>query len=125
MNDEMQWEDINTYPQTSRPSSRNCHSAILYNNYMIIFGGKEGDGKRKFVNDLHVLDLDTLNWVPGINFANEPPEPRMGHSADLYKNKYVIIYGGWNGIRVLDDVYLLEIGDHSVHSKREEKAKGI
>jgi len=28
----------------------------------IIFGGKEGEGKKKFVNDVHVLNLEKFHW---------------------------------------------------------------
>lgn len=30
---------------------------------MIIFGGKEGEGKKKFCNDIHILDLKRLKYL--------------------------------------------------------------
>lgn len=29
---------------------------------MIIFGGKEGEGRKKFCNDIHILDLKRLMY---------------------------------------------------------------
>ena len=69
------------------PSRRNCHTATLFGHYLVIFGGREGDGRRKMVNDIHILDvspqykaqLEKLQWtIPQIEGKTQP---RMGHSA--------------------------------------------
>ena len=31
----------------------------------------------------------------------------MGHSADMYEDNKMVVYGGWNGTRVLNDVPVL------------------
>ena len=76
---------------------------------MIVFGGKEGEGKKKFVNDIHILDLETSFWHSNLKITGTAPEPRMGHSAQLYDNDKVVIYGGWNGVQVLGDLFFLNI----------------
>lgn len=76
---------------------------------MIIFGGKEGEGKKKFVNDLHVLDLELLCWLPNLKVVGTPPEPRMGHSSQLFYREKIAVYGGWNGFQVLGDIHYLNI----------------
>ena len=30
---------------------------------MIVFGGKEGEGRKKFCNDVHVLDLENYMYL--------------------------------------------------------------
>ena len=35
-------------------------------------------------------------------------QPRMGHSAQLYDGK-IVIFGGWNGFKVLDDVVFIDL----------------
>ena len=107
--EEMAWSEVKTSNTSETPSSRNCHSAVKFNNYMIIFGGKEGEGKRRFVNDIHVLDFELMMWLEDVNIQGAPPESRMGHSASIYNEENVIIFGGWNGQRVLEDTFKLII----------------
>lgn len=76
---------------------------------MLVFGGKEGEGKKKFVNDLHVFDLELFCWLPNVKILGNPPEARMGHSAQLFYREKVAVYGGWNGFQVLGDVHFLSI----------------
>lgn len=38
------------------------------------------------------------------------PLPRMGHTAQLYDGK-IIIYGGWNGFKVLNDTVFLDLSN--------------
>ena len=78
---------------------------------MIVFGGKEGDGRKKFLNDIHILDLESACWLTQFKVLGNYPEPRMGHSAQLYMNNKIVIYGGWNGTQVLEDVSFLKINN--------------
>ncbi len=78
---------------------------------MIIFGGKEGDGKRRYVNDIHILDLDEMTWCTPAKVGGNLPEPRMGHTACLFDENKMIVYGGWNGGKVLDDTWILQIAE--------------
>jgi len=103
---EWQWERV--VARGRQPSCRNCHTATLFQNYMVIFGGKEGEGRKRLVNDLHILDLDTTEWLPSFDTPNPAPDPRMGHSALLVGSR-ILIYGGWNGTRVLFDCYQLDL----------------
>lgn len=36
------------------------HSATLFGSKIIMFGGE--DSSRRLINDIHVLDLETLTW---------------------------------------------------------------
>lgn len=105
----LHWEELKPNNLAWAPSNRNCHSAIVYSKYMIIFGGKEGDGKRRYVNDIHILDLDALSWCCPAKINGNLPEPRMGHTACLFDENKMIVYGGWNGGKVLDDTWILHI----------------
>lgn len=75
---------------------------------MVIFGGKEGDGRKKFTNDVHILDLEKCLWLKNLKMEGSTPVERMGHSACLFADQFIVIYAGWNGTRVLDDVYYLK-----------------
>jgi len=62
------------------PSSRNCHSSTNFGKYLIIFGGREGDGRKKILNDIFILDTEKDEWIlPEI--IGDTPLPRMGHTA--------------------------------------------
>jgi len=89
------------------PTSRNCHSATTYGKYLIIFGGREGDGSKKILNDVFILDTEKEKWIQP-EIIGDPPNPRMGHTAQLY-NTTIIIHGGWDGFKVLDDLVFIEL----------------
>lgn len=96
-------EDVEGLP----PTSRNCHSATSYGKNLIIFGGREGDGSKKILNDVFILDTTEEKWIEP-EIIGETPNPRMGHTAQLYNNT-IIIHGGWDGFKVLDDLVFIEL----------------
>ncbi|RMZ81774.1 hypothetical protein DV738_g1969, partial [Chaetothyriales sp. CBS 135597] len=58
------------------------------------------------------LDLKTLNWTLVDNYG-EIPGVRMGHSASLYGDDKLIVYGGENEHReYLSDVVILDLKTH-------------
>ncbi len=48
-----------------------------------------------------------MEWIQP-EVIGEQPLPRMGHTAQLYNSK-IVIHGGWNGFKVLDDVVFIEL----------------
>jgi N-acetylneuraminic acid mutarotase len=74
---------------------------------LIIFGGREGDGSKKILNDVFILDTVEEKWIQP-EIIGEQPNPRMGHTAQLY-NSSIIIHGGWDGFKVLDDLVFIEL----------------
>ena len=96
-------DDIEGLP----PTSRNCHTATTYGKYLVIFGGREGDGSKKILNDVFILDTEKEKWIQP-EIIGEQANPRMGHTAQLYENT-IIIHGGWNGFKVLDDLVFIEL----------------
>ena len=58
-----EWEHIKATTASQLPTCRNCHTATTFKHYMIIFGGKGGEGRKKFCNDIHVLDLKRLKYL--------------------------------------------------------------
>ena len=82
-----------SYHNSEHPSKRWGHSAILYNNNMIIFGGRHS---QRSLSNLYSLDFSTYTWTK-IEPINNPPLARDSHSAVLYDNSNMIIFGG-NGL---------------------------
>ena len=50
--------------------------------------------------------LEKLQW--SVPIIEGKTQPRMGHSAQLYDGK-IVIFGGWNGFKVLDDVVFIDL----------------
>ena len=85
------------------PSERDCHSAVLYKHYMVIFGG--GDGFN-WLNDMYMFDIKNEAWKR-IEPKGQVPSGRAGHSANVYKDK-MYVFGGWNGRRTLNCLYCFD-----------------
>ena len=75
------------------PPPRAGHSAILYHDQMIVFGGKDEDNNK--LNDIWAFDFPTSKWseiqLSETNYIK--PTIRSGHSACLY-NDIMIVFGG-------------------------------
>ncbi|MBW4673753.1 MAG: hypothetical protein KME52_06940 [Desmonostoc geniculatum HA4340-LM1] len=78
--------------QGKPPQSRYGHSAILYQNYMIIFGGEHND-TFETLNDIHLLDLESWTWIQPQIFG-EIPAKRSFHTAVLAEDK-MLVWGGY------------------------------
>uniref|UniRef100_A0ACD5XN46 Uncharacterized protein n=1 Tax=Avena sativa TaxID=4498 RepID=A0ACD5XN46_AVESA len=64
------WSTLRTYGRS--PSSRGGQSVTRVGDTLVVFGG-EGDG-RSLLNDLHVLDLETMTWDE-FESTGTPPSP--------------------------------------------------
>lgn len=77
--------------------------ATLPSQRLLIFGGGDDDG---LMNDLHLLEVDTLSWSP-VFTAGNTPSPRSRHTATLVKSTLWVIGGLGEGQTVFNDVYTL------------------
>lgn len=98
----------NTFVTTSQgPGPRDSHSAVLVGHRMIVFGGTNGSKK---VNDLHVLDLGTKEWIRP-ECKGTPPSPRESHTATLVGDDKMVIFGGSGEgeANYLNDLHVLDL----------------
>lgn len=73
------------------PDRRYCHTAIVYNDSMFIFGGYNG---RTQFSDLHEFKFSSSKWHEIITPTDgNKPSGRFNHSANVYAQK-MIIFGG-------------------------------
>ncbi|KAK4768371.1 hypothetical protein SAY87_003512 [Trapa incisa] len=98
------WSILKTYGKP--PVSRGCHSVTLIGNTLVIFGGQ--DARRSLLNDLHILDLETMTWDEFDSVGN-PPSPRSGHSAAVHAERYLLIFGGSSHATFFNDLHVLDI----------------
>ncbi|CAD6570059.1 MAG: hypothetical protein CYPHOPRED_003727 [Cyphobasidiales sp. Tagirdzhanova-0007] len=87
-------------PSTPPPTSTHGH--------ILVFGG--GDGPSYF-NDTYLLDLARHEWSkPAV--SGHVPSPRRAHTAVWYEaKKWVVLFGGGNGSRALNDTLVLDCAD--------------
>lgn len=90
----MKWTEI---AAKNPPSARSGHSAFVWKNYMIIFGGFfEALRETKWYNDICVFNLQTEQWmdVPQSRLAVKP-EPRSACNIALFGTDKIIVQGGF------------------------------
>ena len=77
-------------------TERYHHSCILWNNKLIIFGGKTS--KNKPLNSIMLYDIES-NTISNAPTTGKVPSPRWGQIAVLAgkENDSMFIYGGWGG----------------------------
>ncbi|CAK7340669.1 unnamed protein product [Dovyalis caffra] len=73
------WSTLKTYGKA--PVSRGGQSVTRVGTSLVIFGGQ--DAKRSLLNDLHILDLETMTWDE-IDAIGVPPSPRSDHAAAVH-----------------------------------------
>lgn len=72
---------------------------------LLVLGG--GDGEN-FLNDVHILDIETMTWKT-LYTAGNSPSPRSRHTATLVNNLLYVIGGGGDNSAVFNDVYTLDL----------------
>ena len=77
---------------------------------MVIFGGI--DDKQQRLNDTWFFDFTSREWKKVLPKINDfyLPRPRSGHSACLFDDEILIVFGGMNAVtKELDDVVALDL----------------
>lgn len=100
----MEWSHVAIDP----PLTRLAHSATLVGMYLFVICGHDGSD---YSGQVLMLKLDTLRWeTRGI--YGKGPVPRGYHACVLHDGR-LWVHGGYNGQRVFDDLYTLELSSYS------------
>lgn len=91
-----------------KPEPRSAHSAVVYRNNMLIFGGRNSQGN--CCDDIQTYNFRTCHWR---QYNVSPTFGRARNSCVLY-NGFVILFGGWNGKRKLNDLLWFHIDSETV-----------
>ena len=90
-------------PPAPRISTSLTFSEELY--FCVVFGGK--DEYENIYKDIFLISLDSFKWVE-VHVFNQLPRDTCEHSASLYNNTKVIIFGGINNLKYLgSDIYMI------------------
>lgn len=98
------WSTMKTYGKG--PVSRGGQSVTLVGSNLVIFGGQ--DGNRTLLNDLHILDLETMTWDE-IDTLGVSPSPRSDHAAAVHAERYLLIFGGGTHATCFNDLHVLDL----------------
>ncbi|KAK6143923.1 hypothetical protein DH2020_024271 [Rehmannia glutinosa] len=86
--------------------SRGGQSVTLVGMTLVIFGGQ--DAKRSLLNDLHILDLESMTWDE-MDTVGVPPSPRSDHAAAVHADRYLLIFGGGSHATCFNDLHVLDL----------------
>ncbi|XP_071701077.1 acyl-CoA-binding domain-containing protein 4-like [Rutidosis leptorrhynchoides] len=98
------WSTMKTYGKP--PVSRGGQSVTLVGSTLVIFGGQ--DRNRTLLNDLHILDLETMTWDE-IDTIGVSPSPRSDHAAAVHAERYLLIFGGGTHATCFNDLHVLDL----------------
>ncbi|KAJ6809830.1 acyl-CoA-binding domain-containing protein 4-like [Iris pallida] len=98
------WSNLRTYGKP--PISRGGQSVTLVGTTLVMFGGQ--DAKRTLLNDLHILDLETMTWDE-FDAIGTPPSPRSDHAAACHAERYLLIFGGGSHATCFNDLHVLDL----------------
>lgn len=101
---DMTWKKLDR-TEGDIPTPRGGHSAVAYNNELIIFGGFDG---KKHYNDIHALDIERGVWRK-VAVNGSPPTGRSGHASTLVADKHLMVVGGCQNTVFLNDVHVLQL----------------
>ncbi|KAM7526845.1 hypothetical protein LguiA_016747 [Lonicera macranthoides] len=88
------------------PVARGGQSVSLVGSRLVMFGGEDRHGST--LNDVHVLDLDTMTWTV-VETTQAPPAPRFDHAAAVHAERYLLIFGGCSHSIFFNDLHLLDL----------------
>jgi len=95
------WAKIQNFDLTNRCA----HTATIFSHYIVIFGGFDGI---RVLNDVIIFDLDTFAWKRA-QISGNSPRPRYGHSACLYQENKLVIFGGHDGVNTLNNTQIITL----------------
>ncbi|MCO5567066.1 hypothetical protein L7F22_020751 [Adiantum nelumboides] len=88
------------------PIARGGQSVTLVGSNLVMFGGE--DSKRRLLNDLNILDLETMTW-DDVQAVGTPPSPRSDHTATVQAGRYLLVFGGGSHSTCFNDLHVLDL----------------
>ncbi|KAF0698360.1 Aste57867_11010 [Aphanomyces stellatus] len=101
--DALRWEQPETTGSSPGPCNMHTADYVAHIGGIVVFRG--GDGK-EYLNDLHLLDVDTHHWTTPTT-TGTPPMRRANHSSAVL-HTHLYLFGGWNGTNRLNDLHILD-----------------
>eukprot|EP00736_Rhodelphis_marinus_P009737 Rmarinus@m.12771 len=90
--------------QGESPCKRSGHTAVLWGDLIVFFGGTRG---RKWLNDVYTLDTSRWRWTK-VDAKGTLPRCRSYHSATLVGSQ-MYVFGGNDNNATFDDLVVLNL----------------
>lgn len=113
--DTFEWTRHIPPPDSERPANpRYFHSAEVYRNQIVIFGGmgysRESADGLCVLDDISVLDVETLQWKhQQIEPTLYSPRPRYAHLSSIVQNKLVVAGGQDMANSYIEEINVLDL----------------
>lgn len=95
------WSEIEADKAFTPPQPRAGHSAVIYEDKLYIFGGKDEDNEK--LRDFWSFDLNTKAWEQ-LECEEQSIISRSGHSACVFQDYMIICAGIHEVTKELDDL---------------------
>ncbi|EIW73197.1 hypothetical protein TREMEDRAFT_37220 [Tremella mesenterica DSM 1558] len=94
-------------PKAALPPPRRAHTTVLYRNYLVVFGGGNGQAALNDVWALDVSDPSRLSWQEW-RTKGDVPQKKGYHTANLVGDRMIVV-GGSDGHASFADVHILNL----------------
>ena len=95
---------------TAAPTPRECHSLCAVDASLVLYGGN--DSATRF-GDVHTLDTESMTWSKHSPSQGEAaPARRSAHAAAVIGGRWLLIFGGWDGVSELGDSHAFDVRTH-------------
>ena len=92
---------------TRSTKKRYLHSSIIWKHYIITYGGSTtNDGANDAFGDVIIFNINTYQWGRA-KIRGRIPQARYGHTACLYNEDQMIVYGGYSGSNTMSDILVM------------------
>lgn len=101
-----QWTQVDSVTADGSPLlPRRDHSAVVYEELMLVFGGFGNDS-----DQLEFMQFSAINksWSEVFVCSERRPEKRGGHCCELY-HQYMMIFGGMHHGKLMNDLWVFDI----------------
>ena len=106
--DEVEWIRVETTGEETPRARRGASVTAFGDRELVVFGGEDDEGR--FMNDVWILDVDTLAWRAVKNPSGTVPEPRAEHTATTWGRETLLIFGGTGrSTKCYDSLYALDL----------------
>lgn len=95
--------------------TRMCHTSTLYSHFVITFAGQNPEEGNEYT-DLCALDLEA-DTMEKIEYTGDKIPVRSSHSANLFDNNKILIFGGVKEREVYQDMYVLTLEENAETKK--------
>jgi len=105
------------------PTPRSNHAMVACGEHILVFGGWSVDNMTP-LSHCELLHSDTLCWTHCSTRGSIEPGPR-GNPSLVYRrgSKSAVLFGGWNGIHALNDLWYLDMDVWQWHNISQERPK--